>query len=134
MAEQMTKSQLIEKIAGETEVAKKVVKDVLETLAHERAQADVVASGTVSEDVVALAESFTATVRSVLLVDPGHLELGTCGPRTPHDQLLTAGVWTWVVVRSAGGDRDRVEPPMPLASASAASPVPAPVAPWRATS
>jgi nucleoid DNA-binding protein len=34
MAEQMTKSQLIEKIAGETEVAKKVVKDVLETLAN----------------------------------------------------------------------------------------------------
>jgi DNA-binding protein HU-beta len=34
MAEQMTKSQLIEKIAGETEVAKKVVKDVLEKLAN----------------------------------------------------------------------------------------------------
>ena len=33
MAVQMTKSQLIEKIAGETEVAKKDVKGVLETLA-----------------------------------------------------------------------------------------------------
>jgi DNA-binding protein HU-beta len=33
MAVQMTKSQLIEKIAGETEVAKKAVKGVLETLA-----------------------------------------------------------------------------------------------------
>jgi nucleoid DNA-binding protein len=33
MAVQMTKSQLIEKIAGETEVAKKQVKGVLETLA-----------------------------------------------------------------------------------------------------
>ena len=32
MAEQMTKSQLIEKIAGETEVAKKEVKGVLEAL------------------------------------------------------------------------------------------------------
>ena len=34
MAVQMTKSQLIEKIAGETEVAKKQVKGVLETLAN----------------------------------------------------------------------------------------------------
>ena len=33
MAVQMTKSQLIEKIAGESEVAKKDVKGVLETLA-----------------------------------------------------------------------------------------------------
>ena len=33
MAVQMTKSQLIEKISGETEVAKKDVKGVLETLA-----------------------------------------------------------------------------------------------------
>jgi DNA-binding protein HU-beta len=33
MADQMTKSQLIEKIATETEVAKKQVKGVLETLA-----------------------------------------------------------------------------------------------------
>lgn len=34
MAVQMTKSQLIEKIAGEIEVAKKDVKGVLETLAN----------------------------------------------------------------------------------------------------
>jgi nucleoid DNA-binding protein len=33
MAEQMTKSQLIEKIAAATELAKKDVKGVLETLA-----------------------------------------------------------------------------------------------------
>jgi hypothetical protein len=83
------------------------VEDVLETLAQDQIQADIVASGTVCEGAITLAALFDATVRSVLLVDPGPVE--------PGDRLpATAEVPTRVVARSMGGDRDRVEPPIPL--------------------
>jgi hypothetical protein len=61
----------------------------------------------VCEGAITLAALFDATVRSVLLVDPGPVE--------PGDRLpATAEVPTRVVARSMGGDRDRVEPPIPL--------------------
>ncbi|MCE7007027.1 hypothetical protein LWC34_29975 [Kibdelosporangium philippinense] len=83
------------------------VEDVLETLAQDQTRADMVASGMVCKGAIALAALFDATVRSVLLVDPG--------PVDPGDRLgAAAEVRTRVVARSVGGDRDRVEPPIPL--------------------
>ncbi|MCE7006968.1 hypothetical protein LWC34_29680 [Kibdelosporangium philippinense] len=89
------------------------VEDVLETLAQEQVQADLVASGTVSDAAIALAAQFGATVRSVLLVDPGPGERNS--PTLSSDRGVAAGrMRIRVVARSVRDHRNRVEPPMPL--------------------
>ncbi|MCE7007017.1 hypothetical protein LWC34_29925 [Kibdelosporangium philippinense] len=82
------------------------VEDVLETLAQDQTRADLVVSGLVSDGALALAALFDATVRSVLLVNPGPVE--------PGDQVRAAGVRSRIVAHSEGGDQDREEPPIPL--------------------
>lgn len=74
------------------------VEDVLETLAQQQTRVDLVAAGLVCDAAVRLGAEFAASVRSVLLVDPGPVTAG--------------GVRTRVVARSAG--RESVEPPLPL--------------------
>lgn len=107
------------------------VEDVLESLEQQQVMGvDLIAAGEVCEMAIALAARFAPTVRSVLLVDPGPLgselhagvaatsELADAAWQTEtlEDRrwLAEAGVPIRVVARSAGGQRDRVPPPLPL--------------------
>jgi hypothetical protein len=87
------------------------IEDVLETLADRQTRVDVVAAGDACATAVTIGTQFAAAVRSILLVDPP----GVAAQADPRD--TTGGEPpppVRVVVRSAGGARDRVEAPVPL--------------------
>lgn len=86
----------------------------------------VVASGPFADGALRLAERHTATVRSVLLVDPAADRYISPDRGVVEDQaweedtvgrrraLARAGVIVEVVADSTGGERDRVAAPIPL--------------------
>lgn len=88
---------------------------------------DAVTSGPVAEVAMMFTRRWASAVRSLLLVDPAapdqrfatdEAELADAlwekrSQRRMHE-LVEAGVAVRVVAHSAGGDRDRVPPPLPL--------------------
>ncbi|MQA09809.1 MAG: hypothetical protein GEU98_14910 [Pseudonocardiaceae bacterium] len=101
--------------------------EVLGRLTARDAVVDVVASGPIAENAMALVGQHRGHVRSLLLVDPGaeHEHVSSAGARSADaawtrrvsrrwEDLDADGVRVRVVAHSEPTERDRIEPPLPL--------------------